>query len=324
MTTLLNFPMVSQLTSITSDGQPSENAQFDCVPASIGSCILWYQGKSQWDKDINPDRLKDAAYGEALHNSGTAAIAYIPFCKSQGFDLYPMQGKTPSDLVSLAHKTLQENKPAIFTEPSPYASASLGWSHVCVFYAEGPGYLVAMDPFIAKSIRRTDQEWSQLLLFQQIWIVSPLEQTINMEEPMLDLTTPGVSNFFEVVPSNAEQWHCKQTDKIIQYGILKFYRQNNGLALFGLPVSNEIPTPPGNGIVKQYFERAVLCYDPGHKIDDPPSAGDVYPLHLYDGGPGEDPMIAELKQQLAQAQQATQTSASLSVVQQIKTLVQPF
>src|SRR5215469_4875173 len=170
MSQLQGFPLVSQLTPITSDGRPSENAQFDCVPASIGAGILWYEHKSQWDSSINPDLLKDQAYGEALQNSGTAAIAYVPVVAKMGYTLSAIDGD-PALLVQQAHEQLALQHPIIFTEPDPYVPSSYGWSHVCVFYADAPGELTALDPYIAKAVTRSDAEWQQMLLFNQIWIL---------------------------------------------------------------------------------------------------------------------------------------------------------
>ena len=289
MSTLQNFPMVSQKTTITSDGRPSEDALYECVAASIGAAILWYQKKAQWDQQINPDKLKDAAYGES-YVGATSASAYVTFCKSLGFDLYPIGG-SPGHLVDMAHHYLSEEKPVIFTEPDPYVSSSLGWSHVCVFYQDGDGYLVAMDPFIAQPVHRTNQEWLNLLQYNQIWILERLE------DPMkIDINSPLVGNYF--TESSPGWWTCKQTGKIVHGEILGFYQNNNGLTDLGLPVSNEIPMDPKNN-TKQYFERGVLFFDPGHQYDNPPGSGRVYKAHLY-AGPGQDPQIAELEAQLKQ------------------------
>jgi hypothetical protein len=322
MAVLSKFPIVSQLTDTTSDGRPSENKQYDCVAASIGAGILYYQGKTQWDKDINPDRLKDAAYGENWRNQGTAATAYVDFCKSIGFKLYPFNGN-PGQLVTEAHKQLAQGHPVIFTEPDPYVSSSLGWSHVCVFYADKPGELTSMDPYIAKSITKSDQEWLNLLLFNQIWIVEQEDEMIS-----IDLNTPGIGNYFEAVPGNANQWRCKQNGKIIQFGILDYYRNNGciplcGFSSLGLPVSGEIPLQ--GGTAKQHFERGVLVYDPSHSIDNPFGAKNVYPAHLY-GGVGQDPRVTEqqaqidqLKQQLAAQPQAD--PAPLNAIKQVQPLI---
>lgn len=141
------------------------------------------------------------------------------------------------------------------------------------------------------------------------------------EESMsIDINTPGVSDFFTEQDSN--HWHCKQKDKIVQYGILSFYKSDNGLLRLGLPDSNEIPLD-ANGNVKQHFERGVVFYDPHHVYDFPHGSGPVYYAHLYNGGPGEDPMIAQLKQQIAtlQAQVADPDHSAADKLAQIKTIV---
>lgn len=180
MSVLEGFPLVSQLTTMTSDGKPSENSQFDCVPASIGAALLWYLGKHQWDAEINPDKMKDQAYGDAYHG-GTAALAYVPFCAALGFRLYAVDSN-PADLVAKAHQFLGEGKPVIFTEPDPYVPSSYGWSHVCVFYADAPGELTALDPYIGRPITHSDAEWTNLLLFNELWILDK-EETPAMHVP---------------------------------------------------------------------------------------------------------------------------------------------
>jgi GH24 family phage-related lysozyme (muramidase) len=314
MASLPNFPMVSQLTAITSDGRPSENAQYDCVPASIGAAILWFEGKHQWDASINPDLLKDKAYGEALRNSGTAASAYVPFCQSLGYKLFHIDG-SPGTLIQEAHTELALGHPVVFTEPDPYVPASYGWSHVCVFFGEMPGELTCLDPYIGKPITRSDAEWQQMLMFNQIWVVERIEETV-----IIDLNTPGVSNYFEAVPGNTNQWKCQSNGKIIQFGLLSSYRGwgNSGLCgltFLGLPQSNEIPLSGVPGAVKQHFERGVLFYDPGHKADNPPGSGAVYAAHLYSGA-GQDPRVVELQAQITDLEKQLAANPGNATVQQ--------
>lgn len=291
---LEHFPMVSQLSEITSDGKPSDNAQFDCVAASIGACILWYQGKQQWDERVNPDRLKDAVYGES-YQGGTAAQAYTAICQKLGFTLTSYNGN-PGAMVIEAHKQLREGHPVIFTEPDPYVSASLGWTHVCVFYGETANGLIALDPYIAKPISRTDAEWTSILQFNQIWILLRKE-----EDVILDISMPVIATHFSQI--DADHWRCKATGKIIQFGILDWYRSNGakpygGFSILGLPKSNEQPLQGGKA-VRQFYERGVAVYDPDNLYGKPEGSGDVYLLQLYDGGPGTDPAIADLEAQIA-------------------------
>lgn len=124
----------------------------------------------------------------------------------------------------------------------------------------------------------------------------------------IDLTTPGVSNYFE---GSDDVWRCKQTDFLVGHGILSFYQKFGGDALcgltyLGLPTSNEIGVSGHPGLVYQRFERAVLAYDPQHIIDSPPGAGDVYCMHI-DSGLGQDPRITQLQALIAQLQQSIST-----------------
>ncbi len=174
------------------------------------------------------------------------------------------------------------------------------------------------------------------------------------ETVRIDITTPGVPTYFEVV--DAHHWRCKQTGHLLGYGMLDFYKGFGnaglcGLTYLGLNKTDEILIEKlspayvhlaGKGITIQFFERGVTIYDPGHLVDNPPGAGSVYLLQLYNNGPGQDPGVAKLQATIAdltaannmQAQKITDlqqvqavdplASQALTVVRQIKTMVQPF
>lgn len=100
---------------------------------------------------------------------------------------------------------------------------------------------------------------------------------------MLDIAE--VSNHF-TSNSDGSVWTCIQTKQTLGHGMLEHYctvgnAPYYGLTLYGLPRTGEIAVPgAARGVVLQICERGVLCYDPGHTIDDPPGSGDVYALHL--------------------------------------------
>ena len=125
---------------------------------------------------------------------------------------------------------------------------------------------------------------------------------------MIDLSTPGVSNYFTPAQMG---WNCRQTGKNIHGAILAFYQtfgQNGlcGLTHLGLPLSNEISLGGTHGAVRQHFENGVVFYDVAHEYDTRPGepTASVYLAHIY-SGPGEDPKIAELESELAHVTQAT-------------------
>lgn len=300
MSVLSGFPMVSQLTTVTEDGLPNKDAPFECVAASLCAGCMWLNGVQHVGGEYTPDWFKDQAYSEN-YEGGTEARKYVEVCAHLGVKLYPVDG-TPGQLVELAKQHLAAGHPVVFTEPDPYVDTSLpqyaGWSHVCVFYADNGQGLTAMDPYIARPVYRSYASWLNLLLFNELWILEKGEQDVT-----IDLNTPEVARYFELFDGAGKQWKCRQTGKVIQYAILDYYRNNGakplcGLSSLGLPITNEIPLQGvAGGVMKQHFERGVLCYDPQHKVDNPPLAGDVYPLHLY-SGPGQDPAIAELEQEI--------------------------
>jgi hypothetical protein len=251
MVALQGFPMVNQLTTVTGDGQPSENAQFDCVAASIDAACRYLLNQPETSV-FNPDHFKDVAAGQS-YTGGTSASEYIAFCKSLGVQLWKFAGM-PAILVNEAHKQLDAGHPVIFTEPDPYVSASLGWTHVCVFFAEGPGYLVALDPYIARPIRRTDQEWSNILLNNEIWVAELEEDFVKP----LSINDPAVSALF--VEHDADHWQSKRTGCILHDGLLADYIANgeNSLKYLGDVIHNEIPGAHGDSV--QYYQFGVRMW----------------------------------------------------------------
>ena len=331
MSALENFPMVNQQTPITSDGKVSENANLDCVAASICAGVMYLKGVTAVNTTYNPDRFKDAAYGQG-YQGGTDAPAYVAFCKSLGIDLFPITAN-PAQLVVLAHQYIAGGKPVVFTEPNPYGSNL--YTHFCVFYAEDPGYLTCMDPFIAKPIRRTDQDWTQLLLNNRIWILQNMEEE-DMPLPPIDLNNPTVASYFTAKDSGT--WLCKQTGKIIYGENLKFYQNHGGTTLqgledLGLPRSNEIPIETlgseyahlaGKGITVKFYERGVTIFDPSHLYDDPPGSGPVYKAQLYNNGAGTDPRIKPLEAQITELEKQPAMPALYADMQSVKAIAEKY
>lgn len=181
---LQNFPMVSQLTTVTGDGRPSENAQMDCVAASVDALCRYVLGTPE-NSTFNPDTFKDKAYGEA-YTGGTSASAYVPFCQSLGVNLHAINSTNAAATIKQARLLIQQGHPAIFTILDPYVNTNLpqyaGWTHVCVFYGADNTGLTAMDPYIAKPVYQTDAHWIDVLRSHQLWIA----ETIIKDNPHMD------------------------------------------------------------------------------------------------------------------------------------------
>ncbi len=302
MTILQGFPMVPERTPITSDGHPPEDAGLSCVPASLCAGAMYLNGVHQLGGKYTPDSFHDAAYGEG-YIGGMAAIKFIGYCQSLGIKLSSLQGQPPQ-LVQMAHEQIRNGHPVVFTIPNPYGNPD--YTHVCVFFGESAGYLTAMDPWIAQAITRKDSEWANILLDNQIWIEERL---------MIDLSTPGIGNYFTAKDANT--WLCKQTGKTIYGENLTFYRSCGysalrGLDDLGLPLSEEVAIErvdpkfqplAGKGITVKFYELGVTVFDPQNLVDRRPGGGRIYKAHLYNGGPGTDPLVRELQAQVAQLKQ---------------------
>src|SRR5436305_13183941 len=141
MTELPNFPIVSQL-----DG--SNNAEMDCVPASIAAGLEYLTKKT-----FTGGQIKDAVYGRS-YTGGTEIRAYVEYCEKVGIKLEEVHG-TGAQLTNVIKECIVDGWPVLGTEPDPYANPSLGWTHVIIFYGfnEVDNTLTAMDPFIAKPIK---------------------------------------------------------------------------------------------------------------------------------------------------------------------------
>lgn len=279
MTTLTNFPMKYQRTTVLSDGTRDSNADFDCVAESIAAGLQYYLGRN-----FEGGVLKEICYGRS-YQGGTAASAYVQYCAQQGVHLYPIDGPLPA-LTLQAHGHIRAGHPVLLTEVDPYVDTSLpewaGATHVLVWYAEQAGLLTAMDPFIAEPVTRTDQGWQSVMAVNEIWVMERIQESIPMA---ISLSSPGVGNFYR--QGGPGEWICthKGNEYPVHGAILNYYRMAGsglaGLTLFGLPESGERPLhiPGHDEVVEQDFERATLRYDPHHAVENPPGSGTVYPTH---------------------------------------------
>lgn len=318
--TILPVPLLNQRTTTRSDGSRDPNADFDCVPESLSAGIECLTGTF-----VPGGVLKERVYGRS-YQGGTAASAYIDMCAEYGVRLYALDAD-PRTLVADVHQKLAQGDPVVFTEPDPYAPSHPDWTHVCVFFKDEPvGTLSAMDPFGGWVNTQSDDTWVHTLLDHEIWIMEKLMPTLNINQ---------VATYFEAIDDS--HWRRKDRPEILLVlGMLHYYRSfgTAALSVLGLPLESEHSVLDGHGqpianTAMQRFERGVPCYDPGHQVDAPPYAGDIYLLHIDNDGPGRDPRIGQVEQQLVAAQQAAKQmsggtigTACISAVRDIKTIVE--
>lgn len=319
MSVLENFPMKSQLVDTN-----EVNRQYDCVPTSIAASLQWITGKP-----FDGAAIKDEVYSKG-YVGGTSAKEYVSYCAEQGVRLSMVDAGSFANTVKLAHSFLAQQKPVIYTQYDPYSSDP-NMTHVCTWYADGPGYLIAMDPYPLPGmanghpVRQPDIQWIKDLRSTQLWILEKLDgSTERIEDDMPPpLTIANAEAAQHFVQSSSTSWHCIATNKVLLGAMLSYYclcgaTAMHGLLELGLPVSNEIPLD-NKGNTRQHFERGVLFYDPSKIYDNPPGSGSVYPAQIYIG-PGQDPKLAELQTQVEQLQKQPampQMEADIKQVQEI-------
>lgn len=308
MVTLSPYPLVNQRTIKTADGRPSENKDYGCVYSALLSAVFHHH--PELIGTIVPDQLKDDVLGEA-YTGGTDIRSFISWANAHGVDVTLYNGGTHQAAIAEAHRQLSKGNPSIFTQQDDYSS-NPGYTHVCGFYGETPGGLIAHDPFGAnngdvfagKSISYSDATWASRLRSNELWIVS------NRSMVQLTVNSPVIRDFFVTGPQ-ANTWARRDGKKdsdgnliILKGRILQKYSTGvpgyadfGLLTIAGLPISNEKNYQYSNNVVvycEQECERGVLVYDAGNAHDHPPGASDVYLRHIE----GLYPLVTLLQQAL--------------------------
>src|SRR6266550_8875972 len=173
--TLVDFPYKNQNSTVLQSGEIDPNHSFDCVPTSIAAGMQYLTGQP-----FEGGILKEIIYG-AGKRGGQDAHDFIQYCSHWNINLYPVNG-SPTHLIDMARTHLQAGHPLLFTIDDPYVNTSLpqyaGWTHVIAMYGENPGYLLAMDPFIAKTVMKTDAAWQRDMRNNQIWVLERIDKPV--------------------------------------------------------------------------------------------------------------------------------------------------
>src|SRR6185312_4483443 len=82
--TIPGATLLDQLNEATMDGLPDENANDNCVAASIAEALHILTGRT-----FDGDELKDAVYGQGYVGFQSAA-RYVAYCAALGVQLAPI------------------------------------------------------------------------------------------------------------------------------------------------------------------------------------------------------------------------------------------
>lgn len=169
---------IDQLNETTSDGLADENANDNCVAASLAEALHILTGKN-----FNGDELKDAVYGQGYVGVQSAA-SYVPYCRSQGVDLIVNKG-SQTELVNCLHTEVSAGHPVLVTMPSQWATAPAnpvypsGSTHVGVAVGVGPGMIRVMNPWHGFFQDQDDAWWQARLCYGQVWSLQKVGSSVS-------------------------------------------------------------------------------------------------------------------------------------------------
>lgn len=300
--TIPGATLLDQLNEGTMDGQIDENANDNCVAASLAEALHILTGRT-----FDGDELKDAVYGQGYVGTQSAA-RYVSYCANQGVSLTAYSA-LQAGLVVAIHEQVSAGHPVLVTMPSQWGTAPAdpvhpsGSTHVGVAVGVGPGAIRVMNPWHGFWQDQSDDWWAARLCYGQVW---PMQKVSN------SVAAGDATPFYGLVyTADAQVWHCPSTNCDLGHGFLNFYQGVNGpqgesaTEILGLPKSNEYSS---GTLVKQNFERCRLVYDG--------SKGNPWMIYLdhIDGdlaaGAAAVKQVSDLQSQLASAQ------ANVTAIQQ--------
>lgn len=188
-----NPPPINQNHEPTADGHPDENAQDNCVPASLAWVLEDLVGGT-----FDGDELKDAVYGQGSTGFEDAA-RYVPYAAAHGVTLSSYRSATQATLVEELHRHLDAGGDALVTIPSQWGTAPAdpqhysGYSHCVAMAYTLTGGLKAMNPWGGFWQEGTDQWWADRLVYGQIWLAlkTPAPVAVAPAAPLLTTEPDG-------------------------------------------------------------------------------------------------------------------------------------
>lgn len=168
---LVNVPLCDQLQPTTNDGWVSNNAQADCVAASLDAAAKGL-GRAL---DRTPDWWKDSAYSEQ-YTGATDPMHYAGVCASLGLQLTQLDNASGDALVAAIRADLAAGLPVLGAIPSQwgldYSGQNMvqfgGSTHEVCFCDDSGGNLVAMNPWHGFYQSMPYAWWAERLVYGHI------------------------------------------------------------------------------------------------------------------------------------------------------------
>lgn len=183
---LHGFPMVNQLHEVTTDGHVSENAEMNCIPASIAAGMEYLTGRH-----YTGDEVKEAVYGHA-YTGPTQIYRYLAYVKEQGVEMRPVLSHNPEVLVAELRKLLASGTPAVISIPGdvnrPPSDLLHPSSVTHVVIAAGfdeSGNIRVMNPWGGVWLAGSDAFWASRICYGELWAMDKLDGVVPQEKPLI-------------------------------------------------------------------------------------------------------------------------------------------
>lgn len=181
----MGWPYVNQLNAPTSDGQPDENRNNNCVAACVAMCLWHFTNKPTY-----PDPIKDIVYGQG-YTGPEAASRYVTYARTKGVDLKPFNATANGLIAELKH-AVNVGKPCLFTVPTRWIeNVDNGSTHVMVAisYSAGDDSFNIADPWGGMARHLAASYLQPRLRFNQIWEASMSVDTTGLGAGMAYFAT---------------------------------------------------------------------------------------------------------------------------------------
>ena len=169
------FPRIDQLHERGRDGHQSENAQMNCIPASIAAGMEYLTGKP-----YSGDAVKEAVYGRS-YEGPTQIYRYLDWVKSQGVRMRPVLSHDPEILVAELRKLLEQGTPAVISIPGnlnhlpadPMHPSAVTHVVIAAGFDEN-GNIRVMNPWGGVWLDGNDAFWASRICYGELWAMEPV------------------------------------------------------------------------------------------------------------------------------------------------------
>lgn len=172
--TIPGVPLLNQLNEATTDGQPPENARYDCVFTSNAALATAYL-----KRPISGDQLKDSNphYGQG-YVGFASEVNMVAQMAGLGIQITRAPSATQQGLIDILHTEIAKGHGCIVTMPSQWGTAPAnprtysGYSHVGLACGVGPGFIQVMNSWSGFWQDESDSWWAARLLAGEVWVAT--------------------------------------------------------------------------------------------------------------------------------------------------------